>query len=315
MPIFKKSLSQESFIVEDVFSLNVQKLAYSIINTIISNSLDSQDGICISFDRPLGSKTYLCNFDRPAVLRQHYSSLVNNNLFCYGTGSGSTSVGTHPDFEITREMPSSMKVLSKIIHKYILLIQSDTSLVPVHMDTEPFNHCTVLFYYHKNSRSTNKMLGFHTDNVYSKNGRFLEKANSQRRNTPTCVLTLGDSRVLHFQKQFRKYNVVTKKRKWVSVFTKHVKLTDNSISVLHPSDEFYSINESMHFRWRHGVLNQSQRNSLSIAFVFRNVKNTKPLSQLVDNKNHPLMTEETVQSAEKSLDRLRFLFQKFQKRI
>lgn len=50
-----------------------------------------------------------------------------------------------------------------------------------------FNHMTLLFYYQKvdgkNPNAT--MLGYHTDNVYSNDGSFKHKSNSQLENTFT----------------------------------------------------------------------------------------------------------------------------------
>ncbi len=50
-----------------------------------------------------------------------------------------------------------------------------------------FDHMTLMFYYQKvdNTNLNATMLGYHTDNVYSHDGSFKRKSNSQLENTFT----------------------------------------------------------------------------------------------------------------------------------
>jgi hypothetical protein len=50
-----------------------------------------------------------------------------------------------------------------------------------------FDHMTLMFYYQKvdNKNLNATMLGYHTDNVYSHDGSFKRKSNSQLENTFT----------------------------------------------------------------------------------------------------------------------------------
>jgi hypothetical protein len=50
-----------------------------------------------------------------------------------------------------------------------------------------FDHMTLMLYYQKgdNKNLNVTMLGYHTDNVYSHDGSFKRKSNSQKRNTFT----------------------------------------------------------------------------------------------------------------------------------
>lgn len=135
------------------------------------------------------------NLRRPAVLRQYFGlDLDTPDLpptgredvvwrSSYGVGSGAKSVGIHNRFSTTREMTFAMKVIADEVYQYLQARFSDDDSVSIH----PFNHVTVLFYYQKiDGKANNKsMLGYHTDNVFSHDGVFLQDSNSQMENTFT----------------------------------------------------------------------------------------------------------------------------------
>ena len=139
---------------------------------------------------------------------------------CYGVGSGSGTVGIHPRYVVgvfymlqiisrrrkirklsrlyiifaskrhstTREMTLAMKIIAKEVFQYVRArFGNDEDSVVI----RPFNHVTVLFYYHKvepterNRRLHGTMLGYHTDNVFSRDGLFIHDSNSQMENTFT----------------------------------------------------------------------------------------------------------------------------------
>lgn len=80
-------------------------------------------------------------------------------------------------------MTYAMKVIADEVYQYLKARFADDDSVSVH----PFNHVTVLFYYQKiDDEADNKtMLGYHTDNVFSHDGVFLQNSNSQMENTFT----------------------------------------------------------------------------------------------------------------------------------
>jgi len=162
-----------------------------------------------------------------------------------------------------------MTIVADEIHNYLkVLLKSDKSL-----SIEPFNHVTVLLYYEKTPRhddddeitastssstkpstttpnSTEKIknyrrnhlqLPYHTDNVYSKSGKFLHSKNSQKQHTITAILTLGDERILHFQKQCLYKNHSTGTMKWRKChegeYFERFRMGNGSLFVLHPEDE------------------------------------------------------------------------------
>ena len=301
---------QKSFLMEQILPPGLKRIANRIPHTLISNSVNTEFGLLTAYDKPLGSSQYISNFKRPAVLRQYFGQRAitrdKNSVYCYGTGSGSSTVGTHPRHQVTREQTIEMQTISQYIYRSLLNLQSKQA-VPKIPILEPFNHCTVLLYFQKHNRSGTKLLGFHTDNVYSVNGEFLTKQNSQKEDTPTCVLTLGSKRQLIFQQQFHFINRNTRKRKWSEVHRREINLSDNSLFILHPDDERpLHLGNQLKSRWRHGVPHFKEKNALSIALVFRTVVNTADITQApmtLDKEDMKLV--EVVHSRLKSLFKLK----------
>lgn len=86
-------------------------------------------------------------------------------------------------------MTAPMHELANKIYAFLKMrFDGDTSV-----EIEPFNHVTALFYYQKDEESARadsrklheSMLGYHTDNVYSYDGSFVDSDNSQIENTFT----------------------------------------------------------------------------------------------------------------------------------
>ena len=292
-----------SFIVNEVLSNELSKTALSLLRQIIFSRLNSKDGICLALDRPLGCKHHKPNLIRPAVLRQFYGqTLPCGKRFCYGSGTGSLTVGTHPDHLVTRNMTPEM---TKLANHIALNIKKFTG------KTFELNHCTILFYYHKYNKSPNNLLGYHTDNVYSANGKFLKSKNSQAEDTPTCVLTIGHSRELVVQKQKHKYYKETKRRRWKESMTKNITMRHNSLFILQSSDEKPFEANKKKFRWRHGVPGYKGKNDLSIALVFRSVTNTTDTANTMsslDIMTKQIITATTLKKVHKSHKRLGLLF-------
>ena len=292
-----------SFIVNEVLSDELCKTALSLLRQIIFSRLYSDNGICLALDRPLGCKHHKPNLTRPAVLRQFYGqTLPCGKRFCYGDGTGSLTVGTLPDYLITRNMTPEMTKLANHITWYVKRFTGKSYML---------NHCTVLFYYHKANESPNKMLGYHTDNVYSANGKFLRNKNSQAEDTPTIVLTIGNPRDLVVQKQKHTYCKETKRKRWKETMKQNINLRHNSLFVLQSCDEKPFKVKMDKFRWRHGVPNYHQKNHLSVALVFRSVTNTMDTVNTVkslDSMSAQCMHTHTKKEVQESHKRLGLLF-------
>jgi hypothetical protein len=311
--LFKQAHDQKSFRIENFLPQPLLSVASSISHNLVVNDLDSIDGVKISFDKPIGCPDYMLNLCRPAVLRQHFGARTDNNeVYCYGNGTGSKTVGTHPAYLITREMTSEMKHLGHAISKRMQIIQSETGLIDPQVNMVPLNHCTILFYYYKNDKSTARMLGYHTDNVYDKDGNFLRNKNTQLEDTPTYILTVGAHRDLSFEKQSK---IIKGGRKWKRIFTRSIRLVHNSLFVLHPADERPKFFQSLKFRWRHGVLNFLDKNTLSVAFVFRTVEYSTPMYAITSTHLPQHHEKKTMNQARSSHDLLKKLSHQNQKQF
>ena len=307
-PRLRTFFQQKSFLVQNVLTPKEMQAANIVVKTLTMNKMNSKDGLRMSFDKPLGSTRYMSNFERPAVLRQYFGLKAGPELvYAYGSGSGAKTVGTHPDYDCTREMTEEMAILAKCIEKRLHYLKKHCHLMP--NLTFSLNHCTVLFYFHKKKGASNKMLAFHTDNVYSVNGKFLHGKNSQKENTPTCVVTIGGSRFLQFERQVTSVNPKTGRRKWMRSFVKSIELHDNSLFVLDPSDECpekFLLNTL--FRWRHGVPSFRKKQRVSVALVFRSVTDVTLLDSMSnrpgpsDFQNEPTM--KSIAEAHRTLQEL-----------
>jgi hypothetical protein len=78
-----------------------------------------------------------------------------------------------------------MKLIAREVYEFIKKRFNNDNSVAIH----PFNHVTVLFYYRKSPVDDDtracRVLGYHTDNIYSCDGSFLHSQNSQMENTFT----------------------------------------------------------------------------------------------------------------------------------
>jgi len=109
-----------SFIVNEVLSDELCKTAFSLLRQIIFSRLNSDNGICLALDRPLGCKHHKPNITRPAVLCQFYGPTLScGKRICYGDGTGSLTFGTHPDYLITKNMTPEMTKLANHIPWYV----------------------------------------------------------------------------------------------------------------------------------------------------------------------------------------------------
>ena len=143
---------------------------------------------------------------------------------------------------------------------------------------DEFNHCSVLMYYGVDGVKKASKLGIHCDCVYNKKKKFLKTFNSQKENTITVSVSIGDPRVLkHFERYAYKKsnsvysNWVLNKEDWIESL-----LVDGTITVIHPCDERpfnFKINGSDYLtQIQHGKVNVT-KGLWSACLVFRTVTN------------------------------------------
>ena len=102
-------------------------------------------------------------------------------------GSSARACNMWRRYSSTREMTTAMKWISKDVYEFTRRYFKDDPSVTTHH----FNHMTVLFYYRKGKGGlagdarARTVLGYHTDNIYSRDGSFSHSLNSQMENTLT----------------------------------------------------------------------------------------------------------------------------------
>ena len=124
-----------------------------------------------------------------------------------------------------------------------------------------------------------EQLSLHRDQQWSPQGKIMTKKNSQKKNTATCVLTLGDTRTLHmqcFKDNFTKDgkgSIKIKKPFAHELFS----LTHGSLFYLDPRDEESRVcpyfDTSCLTYFKHGGVRFGE-SGLSLGFALRPVVHT-----------------------------------------
>ena len=147
-----------------------------------------------------------------------------------------------------------------------------------------FNHCTALLYYAGKDLKPKSYMPFHCDVTYNNKGLYDELKNEQVENTPSVIITLGDSRQLKWQKQILMVNCASGRLKWYNMhkcdFFETVELGDKTIYIVNTLcerplvDPYYGC----FIRYQHGHVNVTKFN-MSCGLVLRVVKNIRLYNQ------------------------------------
>lgn len=254
-------------------------IARCLVVKLMAYPYDTADGITVSADMPFG-KCGLVNISRPAVLRTYYGldkTCISATLIervTYGPTSFTGCLATDPRWFSTKPMSILMYnfgvTLKNFSREQFQKQKQDTKI----FDCE-FNHCTILIY-NGHTPNVNNQLTYHCDYQYDHDGQFMDLKNSQGKNTPVIIYSLGDTRTICFRRRIVKSSKESRKC-WEA--HKHpfqkIDLNDNSMFVLHPMDEKPILRyptESLS-QFQHGNISL-KTGCLSIALVFRNVTNT-----------------------------------------
>lgn len=165
---------------------------------------------------------------------------------------------------VTRVFTEGMRHIGKAIFPYAKKVFPE-------LKQPAFNHMAALLYGYET------ILGEHRDTYYSPLGNYSYALNSQAKETPTCILTIGDSRVLQLRliKYVRGKSGILNKMEAVKRIYKRFILKHGSLFVLHPEDEKPIIRllfgqEAVKSFYKHGVsVTKVSKNSASIALAFR----------------------------------------------
>lgn len=168
-------------------------------------------------------------------------------------------------FFVTREAPAGLESMASDLQSHLEAYFKDDQDIEI----KKLTHCTVLLYYDKQQLNKNvEQLRKHRDNRYRPDGTLVPNNNSQEAHTPTCVLTVGDSRSLDFG-----LFIGTKKVQGATEIS--FDLHHKTLFVLHPGDEVPRVRFSFGKKckpsfYKHGV-KFGKGKKLSIAFLFRSV--------------------------------------------
>ena len=102
-----------------------------------------------------------------------------------------------------------------------------------------FNHFSIIIYYTGSELKTDSTLGTDFDCVHSVNdGSFIKNANSQVKNTPAGIYSLGNSWTLKWSKRYTK-QISVRGRQWASdeKFKASFMLDSDSVCIINPLDE------------------------------------------------------------------------------
>ena len=90
-----------------------------------------------------------------------------------------------------------MTKFANLIHQIIVQNNVKLGLQDADLSTV-FNVCSILVYYSMPGIKVKSTLGYHSDIKHGRNHQYLPRQNSQRKNTPTVVFSLGEARKLEW---------------------------------------------------------------------------------------------------------------------
>jgi hypothetical protein len=260
--------------IDATFMLNHPELesdVFEILRSLFDHPSQSPEcsgehGIRLSADSVYGNKPEI-NTKKKMYLRQSFGKTdcglpthnKNTRTTCaYGVGTGVVSHGQIREHVAIRPFTTGMQRIADAIQDYIKTADPGGT---VDVEAE-LNTLEVVVFYEQ------KKIVFHRDQCRDKNGRFLHNKNSQKYNTFTCILVVGDDRDLKMQ-LFDQY----KTRVFGPQTSKVFNFKHGSLFLLHPDDEadlvreMFGLPEKTYFMHKNdGVKEDGQ---LSIGLVFR----------------------------------------------
>ena len=268
-----------------ICNINCSKIfiwSYLAMEELITSPLNSKKGITIATESPYGFQ--FINLLRRSVLRQLYGRDLDNNYqkygtlrYSYGYKKNNASINSDPNNSVTKPFNYYLNSITHKIHQILNERRNELKLELMDLSTV-FNHCTALLYYSHPMLKKEAVMPFHCDVTYNHKGEYVDNMNEQVENTPTVIITIGDSRYLNFQCQFSMINQKTGRMNWVAMkdspSCKRIQLADKTVYVLNTIDERPAIDPATgsYIRYQHGnvVVNQC---TMSCAWVLRVVKN------------------------------------------
>jgi len=276
------------------------------------------EGVVLAAGRPHACENVAVNVERPAHLRQVFSrnddkkksireDLTHRHL--YPSGSGLQTAGICLDHAVVREFTADMDTIASAVKQWVIAKYGglkNNLRGRLIVDVE-YTSMTALAYYDKGQQRETLQLSQHRDCAFGPTGDFLDKKNTQRENTATVVVSLGDTRKLHMQayridrNSHNKYEEATGSYSCASI-----DLTHGSLFALHCDDERPQkrswFDETDLTFFKHGGVMFGNNNKFSIGLAFRVVTKSVEVRKrtgrvVVHCKEHHL-SQDTVMAKE-----------------
>ena len=162
-----------------------------------------------------------------------------------------------------------------IISHYILHMMNHHPLYVGRDDVviELTNHMTHLSFYHKREeKQSDTQLAYHCDCLWTDDGQWISHKNSQKMNSPTYSLTVGDGRIL----KFKKWKAgVGKEGARSDLIEIEVRSNNGDLLILDPRDEKLMMRpgDDCRTKFKHGDIKVSKEDGdkLSVGLIFRSV--------------------------------------------
>ncbi len=175
---------------------------------------------------------------------------------------------------VNRSIDSNMNTVKQLLQGIVYKDARVAYDCNVNTDDD-LNHLTLLVYCNKYKEVKRKnQMGFHTDmQTVRKCGRWVydAKKNSQKENTLSIIVNLGDSRILQFQEYHKTSGGANKAKKTGKKPIKFL-LDHGSVFVLHPQDEIPMTRfgrKTMETFFMHGGVEFGGDDKMSLALCFR----------------------------------------------
>jgi len=285
----KANYGIKSMLLEPSCKEELSFICKIITRQLILNPPDSFWGISIVVDN-LECNRAMLNVERPGVLRQYYGRDVKKIdkdtvlRVAYRSQTSFSSEGSDPEKLIIKPFNAEMSLIANYLSKFLIFNRDKLNLHSVDLSNN-FNSCTILLYHALPNYKERSSMGWHCDSKYTTTGKFSEKMNGQKYNTPVIIFTIGRERLLKWRKRYTHKRPNGYKSFEVEPFSEEEMLMkEGHICLIHPFDEephfdFFS-NKIIHFQ--HGDTKVIE-NDISIAFVFR-VSNHECICSIHDNK-------------------------------
>jgi len=303
-PLIKSSLVRGFLQTNPSVGEACERIAWKVFGKLSRlPNCPGEEGVVLTAGRGHEGSPVEINVKRSAYLRQNFSK---DNLelkpkdpsgstvfrYSYGTASGGRSAGISRCHTVIRSFSNDMAIAAEAIQlllKNMFEQKSATEKGGLVVDVK-FNHMVAIGLYDKGQSKSGEQVPFHRDQVFGATGNFLSNRNTQMEDTATCVVVLGEPRLLHMQAYRIDSNSKNKHKRVDGKFAHEVvKMCHGDLFVLHcdcerpAMREYLDANDLTYFKHGGVVFGGDQKFSIGLAFrvVTKSEEVRKRTGQLV----------------------------------